>query len=453
MQVLEHLIFTMSQTGSTINQIGRQVSGDASEESYRDAPVWHRRAALIEHLAVELRVDREYYGPDRVSNDFYDAVDQEISKLRRKGMIADWSSTIHIGVFRLKPEYKTSRKPPAASEGLQSSNFAEGSLDNDLEKAFVSILKRGSKANTYKFALARALLEHCRKSEYGDKDAYSIPYSYLADRFLEYYWHQVCKFRIKQDFQRDNEPRVVQTIQSLFVGRGYDFSKIDNSVKEQARKEILKNVFGHARSSTSLVVPRFQKIKEGRYATSKNLFYDYDDDRKMIHLRPEAFSFFKKNNSILSMAVLAEWAKFLEKINGSLPRLVAKIEADIKKRKSLVQFRDAYYSLIDHCFYCCNKLEHDYTHVDHFLPWSYIFEDEAWNLVLACRGCNLRKSDSLAQEEFRDELIKRNRDYKHRVPLLKKSLVLIETKMGWEKEIQNHYTTCQEYGFSIIKMP
>ena len=45
------------------------------------------------------------------------------------------------------------------------------------------------------------------------------------------------------------------------------------------------------------------------------------------------FEFFKNNPRILSMAVLSEWAKFLERINKSLPMLVAKIEQDEMQRE------------------------------------------------------------------------------------------------------------------------
>ena len=302
--------------------------------------------------------------------------------------------------------------------------------------------------------LARALLEHCRETPYGSGEACRVPYEYLAGKFLEYYWHQECKFRIKQDFKTKSTPKVVQAIRSTFTGYvPGGFGDVDGDRKDRARRDILNTVFGSAKAKTSLVVPKFQKVMEGSYAVERRVFYDYDDDEKVVTLRPAAFAFFKNNNGLLSRAVLAEWAKFLERINGSLPRLVAKIEQDEARREPLTRFRNAYMPHTDHCFYCCGMLERGDTHVDHFLPWSYIFEDEAWNLVLACSRCNLKKSDSLPQDEFRRELIRRNGSYRDRIGILDSSLRIIDTRLGWEREIQNHYETCQEYGFNVIRMP
>ena len=63
-----------------------------------------------------------------------------------------------------------------------------------------------------------------------------------------------------------------------------------------------------------------------------------------------------------------------------------------------------------------------FVHVDHFIPWSFIPEDEAWNLVLACNECNCKKSDSLAQKTYLDSLIGRNHEYGSEIADLAKSL-------------------------------
>ena len=460
-QVPKLLRFVLSCGGSTIPEIeqakGRHVQGDASQARYRGESVWHSRTDLINKLAVEMKISADYWGPQRRSADFHNMIDQEISKLRRGGMLADWSSMRHAGIFRLLPEYRTTHKPVASMDGAPASSPRHLDAGEDvLKRMFVSILARGSKANTYKFALARALLEYCRDTEYGDGGgAYqTVPYDYLAGRFLEYDWHQECKFRIKQDFKIKGTPKVIQAIRNTFADQTPgSFRDVDPSKKDLARHYILKTVFGTARSKTSLVVPKFQKVRDGKYTNEKKIFYDYDDDKKALTLSPAAFAFFKNNNALLSRVVLADWAKFLERINGSLPRLVAKVEQDEAKRESLVRFKSAYSPYMDHCFYCCGSLERADIHVDHFLPWSYIFEDEAWNLVLSCSRCNLKKSDSLAQDEFCTELIRRNDRYRNQIGILDHSLKIIDTKRGWKREIGHHYETCQEYGFGVIKMP
>jgi hypothetical protein len=210
-------------------------------------------------------------------------------------------------------------------------------------------------------------------------------------------------------------------------------------------------VFGSADLKTSNVVPRFQNLSTGSTVKSNQIFYNYDDEKQIILLKPEALEFFRKNYIVLFKSVILEWAKFLEKIN-TLPKLVAKIEGDQIRRRSLKRyvllFKD-----INHCFYCNSRLQGDDTHVDHFIPWSYIFDDDAWNLVLSCSRCNLKKQDSLAQEEFLRELISRNSAYRERISVLQQSLDDLDSGKGWETELRRNYSNCLEYGFTIAKLP
>lgn len=454
--IQDFLIYKMSGHGQTISQIRqdstRKILPDISQAQYEEKPIWHQRIDLIDYLAKEIKVGPHYYGPKRKSADFHNLVDQELGKLRKKRATIRWGGNLHTGILRLA---RVEQRPTKPVMGLMETQIhADTGTDRiPLKEAFISILTLGKKSNTYKFALARALIEYCKNTQ-SSIDALDIPYSYFADKFLEYYWHQEYRYRIKQDFQTNSTPKVIQAINNVFKNNSCsNFEEISDEEKRLGRETLLKTVFGHARSKTSLVVPKFQNLSEGSISVLKKIFYDYDDDAKIVRLRPEAFDFFKNNHKILSMAVLSEWAKFLEKINKSLPMLVAKIEQDEMRRESLVKFRKMYMNHENHCFYCGSKLEAHYIHVDHFLPWSYIFENQAWNLVLACSKCNLKKSASLPQEDFQQELIQRNDRYRGQIWELDHSLRIIDTRFGWKREIENHYATCKEYGFRIVWLP
>ena len=453
-QIPKFLKYALSQKGKTIAELehdkNSEIPGDASQNPYRNKPVWHHRLDLIKYIGTALSLSPDYWGEKRSTADFHNYIDQEISKLKKKKTVVLWSTKKHIGILRLEPPHQTIKKPTVS---IKKTTIPQIQNEDALKRTFVSTLTTGRKANTYKFALARAILEHCSEHQ-PTKASYTIPYQDLASKFLKYYWHQECKYKIKQDFKTQSTPKVITAIRDVFGNDVLgDFNSVNEDEKKSAEDKILKTVFGHARSKTSLVVPKFQKIMVGKYAQEKKAFYDYDDDAKMIYLKPEAFVFFKNNYNILSRAVLAEWAKFLEKINGSLPRLVAKIDKYDYERSSLAKFSKIYLKHTPHCFYCCSRLERGYIHVDHFIPWSYIFEDEAWNLVLACQDCNCKKSNSLPQSEWQNELITRNSRYRNTISLLDHSLKIINTRRGWENEIKNHYTNCKEYGFNEIKMP
>lgn len=437
--------------GRTIREIERgkgRRAGDPAQEALRDEPVWHSRVEFLDPIARRLSLHPSLWGKRRQSNDFYAAVDQEISKLRKVGAISDWRP--RSGIFRLSGHL------PEGWADAEEPQHTKPAPKTDMGVAFMSILRKGSKANTYKFALARAMLEHCREKRRADPDsaeAREIPYEYLADKFLRYYWHQECKFHIKQNFKQDEEPRVISAIREVFGAKSPgDFAKLDPADVKRARSLILRDVFGHARKKTSLVVPKFQKIKRGGRAVLTDVFYEYSDDDQMMLLRPEAFSFFRDNNGILSEAVLFGWAKFLEPINN-LPMLIAKIERDESRRGSLTGVRKEYLGHTSHCFYCRAKLESGSIDVDHVIPWSYMFEDDPWNLVLACTKCNCKKSDSLPQKEFLDLLIDRNRKYYGTVKRVKRSLDRLDSGRGWQPEIRSHYNNCEEYGFAVQALP
>ena len=92
------------------------------------------------------------------------------------------------------------------------------------------------------------------------------------------------------------------------------------------------------------------------------------------------------------------WARFLEKVNDDdvLIRILEKLELATPQRKDLSLYRDILYKEFqeDRCFYCGKKLDKN-IHVDHFIPWTFVKNDNLWNFVLTCPRCNLRKSDSL----------------------------------------------------------
>ena len=330
--------------------------------------------------------------------------------------------------------------------------------DVELRRKFITILsKHTSKSNTYKFALARFLLDHSHKPD----SSSTVSFQDIAKKFLKYYWHQECKYRIRQNHDPNNHPSVVKVIREVFEEEMVDgyipdyFKNMSPEKIKNAEEEIRKRVFGSGKKSQ--VVPRFQRLK-GQQPPDRNLhirgtgdFYDYDIQRGQLEIKPEALSFFSKNYDVLMKAVLLEWSRFLEKIN-TLPRIIEKVETEEVRRKALTEYVEIFHDQRN-CFYCDRRLDDLQIHVDHFIPWSYIFEDEPWNLVLACQDCNLKKSDSLAELNFCDNLINRNQDYQKEITELRKSLLSLDADNDWIPVIKHHYQNCKECGFNVVPLP
>ena len=458
----ELVLYVLNQKGKTIPTITNHrddKSGDKLQLKHQNEKIWHSRTDLISSVGRELKLDPSMWGSYRTSNKFPNIIDQEISKLRSSKKLIDWNSSKHFGIFRLDKLSNKPIKKPVMTNGekrfIQDTNpYIESDVsEKDLKRAFLSIIADSPKSNTYKFTLAKSLLDYCKDTT-EEKQIHEIPYQYFASKFLKYYWHQEYKFKMKQDFRTSGKPNVIKAINSVFGNNPpADFELLKKKDIKNAEGEILKNVFGTIRGKKSIVIPAFQNITTSNDSEDIRIFYNYDNSAKMLYLKPEAFSFFRKNNRILSQVVLAQWAKFLEKINHSLPRLVAKLEHNDPVRGSLTEYRKIYSEYVDQCFYCKNKLKYDSTHVDHFIPWSYIYDDHPWNLVLSCQKCNCKKSNSLPEEKFLDSLIDRNALYYDQIEELKNSLDQLDIGRGWEPVIINHYGICNEYGFNPIPLP
>lgn len=408
--IRDTLIAELTRTGRTVAQIGQDMGrswgSGMPQDKYAHNPIWHARSMLLESIARRLSIGRDFWGPEMKFGGYRVVVDQEIGKLRRTGRITDLG-TGRLGVFRWTRQPVTPSRYPSPDMSGNAPTPAPAEQGSDPEiamrRAFLAILTKGKKNNTYKFMLAKVLLDYSRrKNETGT--THNIPYRYLASNFLRHYWYQEYKFRIKQDFYTERIPKVIHSMRKVFGDSASgDFKHQDKDKIRNAEERILRTVFGHNKSSTSLVVPLFQNTGDH----GPGIFYDYDDDKKVLFLRPEALAFFKRNYGILSKALLAEWAKFLEKTNDSLPRLVSKIERPVPRRGPLTAYRRVFSKHTTDCFYCGSRLQKRNTHVDHFIPWSYIYDDNAWNLVLACQECNIKErrvgAQGLCGEDHREE--------------------------------------------------
>jgi CRISPR/Cas system Type II protein with McrA/HNH and RuvC-like nuclease domain len=58
------------------------------------------------------------------------------------------------------------------------------------------------------------------------------------------------------------------------------------------------------------------------------------------------------------------------------------------------------------CYYCGNKLEKGFIHIDHINPFSKSRDGRKTNMCIACKHCNLLKSD-LNIDDFYKKIVSR----------------------------------------------
>lgn len=308
-----------------------------------------------------------------------------------------------------------------------------------MQKLFNSIVGKGVKDNTYKFALTKFLLDYAQ--EHQEFDIFRISYNQIAKKFLEYYWFQECKYKLKQDFKRERMPTVIRIIRK-YCGVAYIPESYENYFKNRLDIKI-KMIKEIEKECLQDVIPRLQP--RGTYKLYKH-FHTINStrrkyklpprDHRFIELTQESLSFLNNNYNELSKILIYEWAKFLEKTNFT-PMLISKIEGlGLNKRHSLTKYKNILLKQMDtKCFYCNKDITNNDIHIDHFIPWSYVYEDSIWNLVISCSACNLKKSDYLAPKECVKKIKDRNTRYRLN---------------SYNKDIMEYYISCEKAGFLSI---
>lgn len=159
------------------------------------------------------------------------------------------------------------------------------------------------------------------------------------------------------------------------------------------------------------------KIKCKKYVVgalfedTKKLFYSFSKKYEWLQINPAMYEFICKHKVVIEKLNYYEWARFLEKVNEEsiATKLLDKID-ESAKRSNLSMYRKILYEEFEskNCFYCGRPLQQGKIDVDHFIPWSFVKDDNLWNLVLACPTCNRRKNDRLPDRQFLANIVERN---------------------------------------------
>ena len=109
----------------------------------------------------------------------------------------------------------------------------------------------------------------------------------------------------------------------------------------------------------------------------------------------------------MSQLINFKWSQLLEKFNHS-PRIASKVKGisdNTIKRNSLTKYKNILlagnnYQPID--FYTEKVLDDNDISVDHVIPWSFMYSDNIWNLVLTSKSNNSSKSNSIPSQDIID---------------------------------------------------
>lgn len=316
---------------------------------------------------------------------------------------------------------------------------AEYLTDQDIWSHFNFIFSSKSKnSTTYKFVLVKSLLENL----YNVNEKLELSYDTLFSSFSKIYWNLVIHHNLNQINMMGKKAEVQNILGDVqdryHIPDTLVFDKLADAIQVQVITKVKKkckiNVMG------------------ALYGDTEATLYDFDNKREFIRISPSYYSFMQRFQRVLYYLTNYHLALFLEKFNdqGDTTHLLLKVE-NISKRSSLDQFYQVLEAFYDgKCFYCGKAIKKkEAAHVDHFIPWSFIQNDQLWNLVISCSACNLSKSDKLASDHFLEALIDRNEE------LLEKSVLIQREDMQVysEKKLKDLYKYSVNNGFTDIWVP
>ncbi|UTR10184.1 HNH endonuclease [Evansella sp. LMS18] len=272
--------------------------------------------------------------------------------------------------------------------------------DEEIWRTFTIVLSNKSvKSSTYKYALIKSLIENL----YQANDQFELTYDQLAYSFTKIYWNLI----VHHDLIRQNTGKnarvvtIIKDIQTKYaIPSEFSFDKIDPGIQVKLVskvKSVMKiNVYG------------------ALYGDTRGRFYAFNHQQEYFQLNPTVYTFMLNYQRLIVNLTNYHMASMIEDLNEvpSVNYLLGKVES-IAKRSSLRSYEKILLNYFEACCFYCGKALSDQkreTHVDHFIPWSFVQSDNLWNLVLSCNRCNSSKSDKLPEKLFLEYLIERNHE-------------------------------------------
>ena len=273
--------------------------------------------------------------------------------------------------------------------------------DDIMWAAFSRVFSQKSKNDSsYKYAFLKSIIDNI----YNVDSELRLSFNQLFAKFTEIYWTLILKYNLKQK-AKTKDDRLTYLEQILFSAAE------EYNISESIRFEMLPE--DTMKSIIQKVKKKCKKYVVGAlYEDTNKLFYSFSRRDEWLQINPVMYDFVCKHKIIIEKLNYYEWAKFLEKVNDdhNTSKLLDKIDAS-SKRTNLSKYRKILYEEFEYknCFYCGKKLNPKSIDVDHFIPWSFIKDDNIWNMVLSCPTCNRKKNDKLPSREFLRDIIERNK--------------------------------------------
>ena len=260
------------------------------------------------------------------------------------------------------------------------------------------VIKNCSVNNTYKMGWGKSIVECC----FEDDSEELISFDRISFKMFKYYWNQTIFFDLHQGSNPNKPPTFVSYVkskieeyQSQYGLQPKEFERIEDKVKVDIK--YLNRIL------TENVSHRFLEVGGKEYEL-------YELDKKDRTIRVKNPHILKEYSDILFEVINYRWVQILETYDSS-PRISKKIKITDRggiRRKPLGKFKKYLQLTDERCFISGEEFEGDES-TDHLIPWSFMFSDDLWNLVLVKQGYNSSKSNRIVDESEIIKLEERNK--------------------------------------------
>ena len=283
----------------------------------------------------------------------------------------------------------------------------ENKLEDFHHKSLLKIFKNVT--TSYKYLFLKSLLYKLKEDNF-DTNEFSI--NTLSNVMLAHAWYPIKYFKLSFGSQ-DQIKNIVDEI-SIPIRTKNNFLRILNSIEEQTGNKELPDILKYVpyRLLTTFYEKELRGIQDSK---RNNAIYDisnikFNDNKPIyrfinhnkIFIHPKWIKYFKNNYGIVEAWLAWEWLSYLQKNNPNVPSLSQKL-SPINERRSLTKERDIWANFIKNnkvkCIYSNKILSSDDFVIDHYLPWSFVAHNQAWNLIPVSKIDNANKSDNLPSRE------------------------------------------------------
>ena len=275
---------------------------------------------------------------------------------------------------------------------------------------FTKFFNSAHLASTYKPVFLRSLLDVGDLADEVKKDRIVgrewirlsgrrlfVDLNFIAVRFAKYYWDMEYSFKLRQS-QHGQDANILKIIRNTQATekkppttRALAGSAMSEFRAEVIRKSMKREVLVHLKTD----MPRLYK----------------KESASEISFSAGLVPYINHNKTLLKNGLNYTIARYLEKLNQGTPSIAKKVghnpDCLVKPKLCPSAVRAMCRWQSSRCFYCGGGFEKH--HVDHVIPFNFVFSTELYNCVLSCPRCNCQKSDTLPAKDQFDQVVARNR--------------------------------------------